>query len=325
MSSTRRSGTDFTEISLSFEHHGISIGTVFDTKGTSHEVHGTRPLFYMLRRGSAPGTLDRALLDQAEVEGVEFRFADKVSRAVGRSVIATGPRRADVIAAGYLFDTDLPEGAWLALGDRLAPKGYAYLLVHGGRGTLATCMFTGFKGQAAHMEATRRFFEGRLEFEMQNLRPFGGYGTVRLPRTALQGGHPVIGERAGFQDALAGFGIRYAMRSGLLAAQSILENTDYDRLWQRELGPALTRGLLNRFFMNHVPHGILDRGAANLAKGDAGATLKQLYRPGALSRIALPILQRFQPRSLSGRACRKFRCVCIWCKCAARSAAQGAV
>ena len=31
--------------------------------------------------------------------------------------------------------------------------------------------------------------------------------------------HPVIGEQAGFQDALAGFGGRYALRSGTLAAR----------------------------------------------------------------------------------------------------------
>ena len=64
---------------------------------------------------------------------------------------------------------------------------------------------------------------------MRNPRPFGGYGNVRLPRTAMQGGHPVIGEHAGFQDALAGFGIRYAIRSGVLAARSILAGGDLPR------------------------------------------------------------------------------------------------
>ena len=64
-------------------------------------------------------------------------------------MLATGPRRADAIAVGYLFDTNLPDGNWVVFDDRLAPLGYAYLLIHHGRGTLASCMFTGFKRQAS--------------------------------------------------------------------------------------------------------------------------------------------------------------------------------
>jgi len=38
--------------------------------------------------------------------------------------------------------------------------------------------------------------------------------------------HPVIGEHAGFQDALAGFGLRQPVRSGRLAAESLIRGTD---------------------------------------------------------------------------------------------------
>ena len=48
--------------------------------------------------------------------------------------------------------------------------------------------------------------------------PLVGSPNFQLPRTAFQGGHSVVGEQAGSQDALAGFGMRYAIRSGLLAA-----------------------------------------------------------------------------------------------------------
>ena len=37
---------------------------------------------------------------------------------------------------GYVFDTDMSDGVFGVLSDRLAPKGYAYLLIHRGRGTI---------------------------------------------------------------------------------------------------------------------------------------------------------------------------------------------
>lgn len=45
-----------------------------------------------------------------------------------------------------------------------------------------------------------------------------GVGNFRIPGTALSGTHPVVGEQAGFQDTLWGFGMREAITSGVLAA-----------------------------------------------------------------------------------------------------------
>ncbi|MFV2034939.1 MAG: NAD(P)/FAD-dependent oxidoreductase, partial [Halocynthiibacter sp.] len=203
-----------------FEHHPVTDGVVFDTHAVAHRVHGDRPLFYMLRRGSGAGTLDRALLGQALAAGVEVRFNDRVQKISGAMVRAAGPRRADVIAVGKVFETTMADGTWLALGKDLAPGGYAYLLVRDGRGTVASCMFSGFHDQARHLRATVDFFTRHAGLRMDNAKAFGGYGNIRLPRSAMQGGYPVIGEHAGFQDALAGFGMRYAVTSGHLAAKA---------------------------------------------------------------------------------------------------------
>ena len=40
----------------------------------------------------------------------------------------------------------------------------------------------------------------------------------------------VIGEKAGFQDLLWGFGIRNAIKSGFIAANNILEGNDYENI-----------------------------------------------------------------------------------------------
>ena len=300
-------------IAADFEHHAFDTGTVFDPAGRRYPVRGARPLFYLVRRGRAAGTLDRALLDQARAAGAEVRFGDRVRNFDGAGILASGPRQAGVIAVGHVFDTDMADGAWLALGDRLAPGGYAYLLVRGGRGTVASCMFTGFRDQARYLAATEEFFRLNAGLKMHDPRPFGGFGNMRLPVSAVQGGHPVIGEQAGFQDALAGFGMRYAIRSGVLAAQSILEGRDYAALWQQELGPWLKAGIVNRFVFNLAGEAGMKFAVSRLARRDAGQLLERAYRLTPVKRLLLPLARRWYRAPLADPSCNHVDCDCVWC------------
>ena len=296
-----------------FEYHPFDLGTVFDPRGRRYPVRSKRPLFYLVRRGRAAGTLDRALLDQARSAGAEVRFNDRVRELDTPGVLSTGPRQAGIIAVGHVFETDMPDGAWLALGHRLAPGGYAYLLVHGGRGTVAACLFTGFRDQAKYLAATEDFFTRNAGLQMRNPRPFGGFGNVRLAETAVQGGHPVIGEQAGFQDALAGFGMRYAIRSGVLAARAIIEGSDYATLWQRELAPWLQAGIVNRFVFNLAGEAGMTLTIRRLAKHDAGLLLERAYRLSLPKRLLLPLARRWYRAPLADPSCNHIDCECIWC------------
>ena len=300
-------------IATDFEHHAFDSGTVFDPAGRRYPVRGVRPLFYLVRRGRTDGTLDRALLDQARAAGVEVRFGDRVRNFDTAGVLATGPRQAGVIAVGYVFDTDMADGAYLALGNRLAPGGYAYLLIQGGRGTMASCIFTGFRDQARHLAATGEFFARHVGLQMHNPRPFGGFGNIRLPTSAVQGGHPVIGEHAGFQDALAGFGMRYAIRSGVLAAQSIVEGRDYADLWQRELGPWLKAGIVNRFVLNLTGEAGMKLAVKRLTRRDAGRVLERAYRLSLPKRLLLPAARHWYHAARTDPSCNHVDCDCVWC------------
>ena len=300
-------------IATDFECHPFDHGTVFDPAGRRYPVRGQRPLFYLVRRGQEAGTLDRALLDQARAAGAEVRFNDRVRRLDAPGVLSTGPRKAGIIAVGHLFETDMPDGAWLALGHRLAPGGYAYLLVQGGRGTVATCLFTGFRDQAKYLATTEEFFTRNAGLQMRNPRPFGGFGNMRLAETALQGGHPVIGEQAGFQDALAGFGMRYAIRSGVLAARAIIDGNDYATLWQRELAPWLQAGIVNRFVFNLAGEAGMTLAIRRLAKRDAGQLLERAYRLSLPKRLLLPLARRWYRAPLADPSCNHVDCECIWC------------
>jgi flavin-dependent dehydrogenase len=299
-----------------FEHNPVYETTAFDTKGRAHEIHSPRPLYYLLRRGAAAGSLDRGLLVQAQAEGVEVRFNDRVYHTRGPTILAAGPRRANVIAAGYLFETNHDNGSWFSIDQKLAPGGYAYLLVHEGRGTLASCMYAKFDRQAGHVELARTFFAEKLGIEMNDLRKFGGYGSRSHIHPPVQGGHPVIGEQAGFQDALAGFGLRYAMNSGILAARCLLEGRDYADAWRHEILPRVKTGIANRLIfetMGRRAHNWALRGLAR-AGGDPVKRLQRLYAPNGLTRLIYPLAAWRNRKSGKLRSCSHGGCDCVWCQ-----------
>ncbi|GMQ75343.1 MAG: NAD(P)/FAD-dependent oxidoreductase [Gammaproteobacteria bacterium] len=312
-------------IEASFDSHPVYESTVFDAWGEAYPVHGERPLYYLIRRGGGDGTLDNGLLRQAIAAGADVRFGDRVTRIGGPAVLAIGPRVADAIAVGYVFETDGPDGSWAAFDNALAPLGYAYLLIHAGRGTLASCMFTGFKRQAKHVERTVAFFREKTGLEMRNPRPFGGYANFRLPRTAVQGGHLVVGEQAGFQDALAGFGMRYALRSGILAARSLIEGSDYTRAWRKELMPLLRTGASNRFIFSTVGERGRRFALRGLSRSDTAAKLLRLYRPSLLTRFVYPIARWRYRAALADPSCDHVACDCVWCRHGANHAETGLV
>ena len=304
------------EIWLNFSAHPVFGGVAFDFRGARYEVGSEKPLHYLVHRGDEPGSLDQGLLDCAREAGVEVRFNDRVGKINGPAILGTGPRVADAIAEGYVFETSMPDCNYICFDDSLAPKGYSYLLMHEGRGTVASCMFSGFKRHTEYVERTVTMFRDRAGLEMDKQRPFGGFANFRIPRTSMQGGHPVIGEQAGFQDALAGFGMRYAIRSGILAARSLVDEVDFTRLWQQELLPQLRTSISNRLLFSLVG----DRGwrwmlSRRLAHHDARAQLNHLYRPSVLTRLLFPLAQWRYREILRDRSCDHVDCTCVWCSC----------
>jgi flavin-dependent dehydrogenase len=292
-------------------------GVFFNPAGREYRYRSPEPLFYLVRRGPGPGTLDDALKSAALTAGVEIRFREPWTHLSDGGIVAGGPRAADVVAVGYVFETDRADGVYGVLSDRLAPKGYAYLLVCGGRGTVATCLFGDFAREAEYLDRTVAFFRDRASLQMRQAVRFGGAGNILLPRTARQGGILFAGEAAGFQDALWGFGIRIGMISGHLAARALLECDPerYDHAWRRRLGGLLRASLVNRYAfsrMGDAGYGRLMRSIAAMA--DARQWLRRHYSPTLWKRFAFPlirwlVLSRREPPACAWPACDR-----IWCK-----------
>jgi len=303
-------------LTTAFDKVPCARGLAFDAWGSQHEIRSARPLFYLVERGPGPGTLDSALLRQALALGADVRFGSRKTSLEGPGVLATGPKAADAIAVGHHFETDRPDGFWLILDDDVAPKGYAYLLVMRGRGTVKSCMFTGFKQERLYVERTVERFGSLVGLEMRNPRPHGGVGNFRVPATAVSGGHPIAGELAGFQDAFAGFGMRFALHSGVIAARALLGETPYDVSWRRTLAPAIESSLVNRA----VYSALGNRGYRWLLRsqawgGDARGFLRLLYGPGRLRRVLLPWARRQYRSRRADTSCDHVDCTCVWCRC----------
>ncbi|HCY19189.1 MAG TPA: NAD(P)/FAD-dependent oxidoreductase, partial [Deltaproteobacteria bacterium] len=97
--------------------------TVFDANFNKRIIRSQRPLFYLVQRGHAPGCLDYGLMEQAIEAGVEIVFNRRVDKLEKGGIIGIGPRAADAIAKGIVFNTNMEDIAAAILDDRLAPKG----------------------------------------------------------------------------------------------------------------------------------------------------------------------------------------------------------
>lgn len=266
-------------------------GTAFDAWDKAYNISSDEPLFYMVERGPGKGTLDTALLNQALKLGVEVRFNSRVQQMQGPGIFATGPKTTDAIAVGYHFETHMSDGFWVICDNHLAPQGYSYLLIMNGKGTVKSCMFTGFKQKDIYVKRTLEAFERLVGLEMIAPQHHGGVCNLSPPVTALFAQHPVAGEHAGFQDTLWGFGMRAAITSGVLAAYSLLDGSDYEARWQQELGGLMKTALVNRAVYSHLGNRGYQWFLHHVeSQNDPRALLYRQYHPSVIKRLLKPLV-----------------------------------
>jgi flavin-dependent dehydrogenase len=219
--------------------------TFYDARNRRRSVKSDEPFGYFIRRGAEDDTLDRGLLAQAQRLGVNVIFNSRISEA---DVIATGPSTPDGLAREMTWRTGDPERVDVYFNHHLAPGGYSYLFILEGIATFGCAIVADFKKIDEYFEHSLQAAQRVDPFVIPTETRTGySYMNFHLKRRATRDGARYVGEAAGFQDYLFGLGIRYALTSGWLAARSILEERDFDELWQRELGPKQETSLVNRF------------------------------------------------------------------------------
>lgn len=303
-------------LNTAFKKHPCHEGVAFDSQDKAYKVSSQQALFYMVERGPGPGSLDTALLNQARDLGVEVIFNSRLKHIDKEGILAIGPKAADAIAVGYHFETDMENGFWVICDNNLAPKGYAYVLIMSGRGTLKSCMFSGFKQEQMYVDRTVEAFKRLLGLNMINPQPHGGVGNFHLPMSAVHGGHPIVGEQAGFQDTLWGFGMRHAMASGILAAQSMLSGDDYNQLWQQAFSNQLKTSIVNRAIFSLLGN----RGYRFVLRllstsSEPHALLHNQYKLNQYKRFLLPWARWRYASQRKDKSCDHINCSCVWCRC----------
>lgn len=267
-------------------------GTVYAPGFEPVTVASGRPMFYLVQRGMAPGSLDFGLREQAESLGVEFVFNHQVEDFEKMSIVGTGPAGADAVAYGMTFETTRDDLAVAVFDNAIAHRGYAYLLVHRGYATMASVLYGVCRREKAVYGRMVDFFQRHMSLDIRNEKRFAGHVSFFLRNSQVVGNRLYVGESAGFQDCLWGFGMRYAILSGYLAARSIIEGSDYDRLWQRQLKPLLETSLVNRYLVELFGATAYRYLVRKVGAGDPCAFLRRHYNYSFGKRLLLPVVKR---------------------------------
>ena len=239
-----------------FRKMNIEINFDCDPFSTLSVTNGSRikkiefktPLFYLVKRGPLPGSLDYGLKEQALTLGVAIHF-EKTIPYNQADIVAAGPasRKIAGIDKGIVFETKMKDTAILLLNEKAAFRGYAYLLVTKGYGCMGTVVLDNLSFVSSCFEETKRIFSSLVDLHIDNPKKVGGIGSFSTGSVFRKGNTLMVGEAAGLQDFLWGFGMRYAVTSGFLAAQSVLSNEDYVQVARRHFTYKLKASLVNRY------------------------------------------------------------------------------
>jgi flavin-dependent dehydrogenase len=255
------------------------------------------PLGYFFARGDREASLDAQMLAQARDYGVQVEFK-RAAMADEVDIVAGGFERARAFAVGYTFRVRAQDAAYVCLDDALTPQAYSYLIVCNGEGTIAAAAFSPRAGVREILPRVIAGFGSRVQFEMIEPRYFAASIGFGLPRPAQRNGKLYVGEAAGFQDYIAGFGLRLAMTSGYFAAQSILQGVDYDELWRARFLPLMKSAAVYRLLLEtfgNPGYSLLVRYARRQPRG-ARSVLSQQYRPHWFTGVLWPLARRMVAR-----------------------------
>ncbi|MBI4162429.1 MAG: NAD(P)/FAD-dependent oxidoreductase [Candidatus Aenigmarchaeota archaeon] len=250
-----------------FDKNGIKINHAepiykidkYAPSGKKMEVHteNGKPLFYSVRRGPDKTSLEYQLYAQAVKSGVNIVFNSYVdARSKEIDIISIGGIYNNVWAYGSIYaDANVEKDKILFFMDnKYCPKGYIYVVPYGNEITIAATTFdigcpipNLFENFIKENPVVKTILEGATF-----LRHTSGFEYFNIPKTAIINGKKVIGAAAGFLDPSRGFGIKYALLSGILASKSIVEKKNYNKLWKSEFEHELLEGFKRRILLEKM-------------------------------------------------------------------------
>ena len=249
--------------------------------------------FRVVERGTDEHCIDQGFKRMAIEAGATIHYRSK-RKPEECQIIAAGPKDSSAVAFGEIFHTDHPNHVSFQLNDKLAPGAYSYLIIIDGIGLICTCLWRKQKKSGRYLNETIAWYESHYELNRRPIKRVGGKGDFSLPDKYYHDGRYYVGEAGGLQDFMWGFGMRYAITSGVLAAKSILGEGDYESEVRKNLVPLIKISATNRFLMNRIG----DNGFKMVArywmrdqrkKGDGLEFMRWVYTPGIFRRMLWPV------------------------------------
>jgi len=251
--------------------------------------------FRVVERGTADHTIDQGFKRMALDSGVKIHYKSRRD-PMNCEIVAAGPKESSAVAFGEIFSTDHRNIVTFQLNDKLAPGAYSYMIIIDGIGLICTCLWRKQKKSGRYLNETIAWYESHYDLNRDPIKRVGGKGDFGLPSKYVHEGRIFVGEAGGLQDFMWGFGMRYAVTSGVLAAKSMLGECDYEEEIRKGLVPLVKASAINRFLMNRVG----DRGFKIVAKywmrnqrktGDGLRFMQWLYKPGLVRRALWPLVK----------------------------------
>lgn len=251
-------------IKINFRNKGFKEATWYSPSFKEVNLTSKKPLFYLVERGGK-NSLEYSLKKQALNLGIKFKFNTLLKNA---DIVSTGARKPMGLAFGTFYDNVKSEDKIIGiLSNKMAPHGYFYILTWNKRASVCTTTSNFFGNvkidiKELHMNNLKIELCKKILKGAKIKHTFSGFANFRIPKTAFINGSLYTGEAAGFQEALLGFGMKYAFLSGYFAAKSIIENTSYDKLWKdcflEELRESAYRRFLFILFGNLIYEKIIE-------------------------------------------------------------------
>jgi flavin-dependent dehydrogenase len=266
---------------------------VFDQAETRYTLSTRRPLMYLIRRGIEPGSLDQSLKQQALEMGVCLYY-DHPCAPEEVDIWAAGlPQNGFFLNVGVTFRTPQPDTLAYLVSPDVAPNAFAYLAIVHGIGKITVFLTEDYQNARQYLNLAMEAFQRLKNLVMDDVRVHSGFGGMSLADQAGIGSQYVVGEAAGYYDYFSGFGVRYALISGTLAALAIHRQVDYLSMVAQQITPTVRASMVHRM--------LYDIAGAKLApaffRNSTGSAIgherfEQWYRGGALERLLWPLARR---------------------------------
>ena len=204
------------------------------------------PAHYLFLRGTGPETVDQQLLRRCKAAGVRFHLGETVDPSEV-DLVATGPPRdrTGILGAGYTVRAEgatlRPDSAYALFDNEVAPHGYLAITPGPASHSIYSVSWSELDYGRLLARVERAF---GIPWVRDLLGPARRVGRIHGRASYVQDpiaraerdGVLYVGEAGGFQDAVAGFGFRYAALSGVLAARAVLRGRDYRELLRETFG-----------------------------------------------------------------------------------------